>query len=195
MKRRMNRARSVMGHGSSGIGALLGVEVGRSGQSLGSDMGSARAAWHDAALRADPAGAGAPSREEAKALARPAGAAEDSGAAAALDGKAPAKATQVDRTAGGAQASCNGAGDRAIQTTLTRMWRSKKGAMPPALHQPTFGHRQDSRPRHDQVIQHPHVDQRQCALKRLRQVLVGPRWVGHSRGMAVHQDHRRCIAR
>ena len=32
------------------------------------------------------AGAGAPSREEAKALARPAGAAEDTGAAAALDG-------------------------------------------------------------------------------------------------------------
>ena len=119
-----------MGHGSSGIGALLGVEVGRAGRSFGSEMGSARAASHDAALRADPAGAGAPSREEAKALARPAGAAEDSGTAAALDGKAPAKATQAVRKAIGAQAPCNGAGDRAIHTTSTTVRRSKRGRCP-----------------------------------------------------------------
>ena len=61
-------------------------------------MGFVRAVSPDTALRADPAGAGAPSRDEAKALARPAGAAEDSGATAALDGRAPAKATQAGRS-------------------------------------------------------------------------------------------------
>jgi hypothetical protein len=45
-----------------------------------SDMGSAGPRSPFAAMKADPAGAGAPSREEAKALARPAGAAEDTGA-------------------------------------------------------------------------------------------------------------------
>ena len=48
------------------------------------------------------AGAGAPSREEAKALARPAGAAEDTGAAAALDGGSARKgqASRRNRRAG-----------------------------------------------------------------------------------------------
>lgn len=51
------------------------------------------------------AGAGAPSREEAKALARPAGAAEDTGAAAALDGGSTRRgqASQRSRRAGGAK--------------------------------------------------------------------------------------------
>ena len=51
------------------------------------------------------AGAGAPSREEAKALARPAGAAEDTGAAAALDGGSARRgqASRRSRRAGGAK--------------------------------------------------------------------------------------------
>lgn len=51
------------------------------------------------------AGAGAPSREEAKALARPAGAAEDTGAAAALDGRSACRgqASQRSWRAGGAK--------------------------------------------------------------------------------------------
>lgn len=71
------------------------------------DVGSAGPRSPFAAMKADPAGAGAPSREEAQPLARPAGEAEDTGGCAALDGRAPAEATQAGhgRRAGGTQQS------------------------------------------------------------------------------------------
>lgn len=47
--------------------------------------------------------------------------------------------------------------------------------------QPTFGHGQDRRPGHDQVIGDPHIDQRQRALEGLGQMLIGPRGFGHAR--------------
>ena len=75
-------------------------------------MGSAGPRSPFAALKAGPAGAGAPSREEAKPLARPAGEAEDSGGCAALDGGAPAEATQAARR-GGAQAARSGSRPKA----------------------------------------------------------------------------------
>ena len=66
-------------------------------------MGSARAASHDVALKAGPADAGAPSREEAQPLARPAGEAEDTGGCAALDGRSDRKG-YARRLQDGAQA-------------------------------------------------------------------------------------------
>ncbi len=59
-----------------------------------------------------------------------------------------------------------------------RTEQKKRGQSPLGLQQPAFGKRQDGAASDDQVIQHPHVHQRQCRLERLRQHLVGPRWLG-----------------
>lgn len=80
------------------IGALL-VSFGS-----GSELGSAGPRSPFAAMKADPAGASAPSREEAQPLARPAGAAEDTGGCAALDGKSDRRG-HASRPPPGAQAA------------------------------------------------------------------------------------------
>ena len=68
-------------------------------------MGSAGPRSPFAALKAGAAGAGAPSREEAQPLARPAGEAEDTGGCAALDGRSARRghASRHRRRAGRAQ--------------------------------------------------------------------------------------------
>ena len=65
------------------------------------------------------AGAGAPSREKAKALARPAGAAEDTGAAAALDGRSARKG-QASPAERGAQAADTAAGGTRQTSAIAR---------------------------------------------------------------------------
>jgi hypothetical protein len=67
----------------------------------GSDMGSAGPRSPFAALKAGPADADAPPREEAPPLARPAGEAEDSGGGAALDGTSDRRG-HASRPTGGA---------------------------------------------------------------------------------------------
>ena len=49
--------------------------------------------------------------------------------------------------------------------------------------------------RHYQVIEHPHVHQRQRRLQRLRQELVGPARLDRTRGVVVRQDDSRSIDR
>ena len=44
---------------------------------------------------------------------------------------------------------------------------------------------------HHQVIEHPHVDQRQRRLQRLRQVLIGPARLDRTRRVVVGQDNTR----
>jgi hypothetical protein len=39
-----------------------------------------------------------------------------------------------------------------------------------------------------QMIQHPHIHQRQSCLQRLRQVLIGPRRLGRTTRVVVHQQ-------
>ena len=50
---------------------------------------------------------------------------------------------------------------------------AKRGRCPLGLQQPAFGKRQDGAAGDDQVIEHPHIDQRQRRFQRLRQQLVG----------------------
>ncbi len=47
----------------------------------------------------------------------------------------------------------------------------------------------------DQVVEHPHVDQRQRALERLRQELVGARGLRDAGRVVVREDHGRRVQR
>jgi len=55
--------------------------------------------------------------------------------------------------------------------------------------EPTFRKTHDRRRRDHQVIEHPHVHQRQRGLERLRQHFVGTAGLRRTRGMVVRQDH------
>ena len=84
------QTKRVGGQSVLGMGALLGCWAPQGPRSPSRPWAAAGA------------GAGAPSREKAKALARPAGAAEDTGAAAALDGRSARRgqASRLGRRAG-----------------------------------------------------------------------------------------------
>ncbi len=68
--------------------------------------------------------------------------------------------------------------------------KQKEGRSPRCLHEPPLGHRQDRVARHDQVIQHAHVDQRHRRFQRLRQQLVRPRRLRRTTRMVVHEQQR-----
>src|SRR5574340_729672 len=53
-----------------------------------------------------------------------------------------------------------------------------------------LGERDRLRGGNDDVIEHPHVDQCERALQRLRQELVGARRLGQPRRVVVREDHR-----
>ena len=55
--------------------------------------------------------------------------------------------------------------------------------------EPTFRKTHDRRRRDHQVIEHPHVHQRQRGLERLRQHFVGTAGLRRTRRMVVRQDH------
>ena len=63
------------------------------------------------------------------------------------------------------------------------------------LNQAPLGKGADIRACHHQVIEHPHVDQRQRRLQRLRQELVGSARIDRTRGVVVRQDDSRSIDR
>ena len=58
----------------------------------------------------------------------------------------------------------------------TKNW----GRRPRGLHKPLLGHRIHRVARHDEVVEHPNINQRRRLLERLRQVLISPRRVGYA---------------
>ena len=61
------------------------------------------------------------------------------------------------------------------------------------LNHPPFGERQTPRPRHDEMIQHTHIHQRQRLFQRIGEQAVGLARLGHAGGMIVREDGCCCI--
>ena len=74
--------------------------------------------------------------------------------------------------------------------TLQEKKRATQGPPRRALSdEPTFRKTHDRRRRDHQVIEHPHIHQRQRGLERLRQHFVGTAGLRRTRRMVVRQDH------
>lgn len=58
------------------------------------------------------------------------------------------------------------------------------------LHPTEFGHRQRLAIAHDEVIDHPHIDERQCIAEPASQLPIGLARLGHAGWMVVRQNDR-----
>src|ERR1035437_9344741 len=69
---------------------------------------------------------------------------------------------------------------------LSKRWLSGGGS----LQQSPFRKTQNTCPRHDKMIQHPYIHERQGLLQGLSQCLVCVAWFRDARGMVMPKNHR-----